>query len=132
MPDDTLASAFQHTGDDYDRYRPGFPIEAAEAIVPMPVRTALDLGAGAGKFTERLIARAERVIAVDPSERMLAVLRAKLPGVEAHAGTAERIPMPDGSVDVVTVAQAFHWFDQETACAEIRRVLVPGGFLGLL
>lgn len=132
MPDDTLASSFQRTGDDYDRYRPGFPPESAEAIVPVPVRTALDLGAGTGKFTERLIARADHVIAVDPSERMLGVLRAKLPGVEAHVGTAEKTPVPDASVDVVTVAQAFHWFDEETACAEIRRVLVPGGTLGLL
>lgn len=132
MPDDTLASAFQHTGDDYDRYRPGFPIEAAEAIVPVPVRTALDLGAGTGKFTEWLVARADRVIAVDPSERMLAVLRAKLPAVTVRRGTAERIPVPDGSVDVVTVAQAFHWFDRDPACAEIRRVLVTGGILGLL
>lgn len=43
MPDDTLASSFQHTGDDYDRYRPGFPPESAEAIVPVPVRTALEV-----------------------------------------------------------------------------------------
>lgn len=132
MADATLAKSFLNAGEDYDRFRPGFPEEAADAIVPTRVATALDLGAGTGKFTERLIGRASRVIAVEPSQQMLAVLRAKLPDVEAHIGTAESIPASDQSVDVVTVAQAFHWFDREPACAEIRRVLVPGGTLGLL
>jgi SAM-dependent methyltransferase len=49
-----------------------------------------------------------------------------------HEGTAESIPLPDGSVDAVTVAQAFHWFDAEAALAEIHRVLRPGGGLGLI
>lgn len=132
MPNERLARAFESTGEDYDRYRPGFPLEAAEVIAPARVPVALDLGAGTGKFAERLQDRADRVLAVDPSERMLAVLRAKLPSVETHVGTAEHIPVPDGSVSLVTVAQAFHWFDRERACREILRVLVPGGTLGLL
>lgn len=132
MADDVLAKSFLEAGEDYDRFRPGFPDAAADAIIDAPVRVVLDLGAGTGKFTERLIDRASQVIAVEPSERMLAVLRAKLPGVEALTGTAEVLPVPDAGVDVVTVAQAFHWFDREPACAEIRRVLVPGGVLGLL
>ncbi|MEJ1087645.1 class I SAM-dependent methyltransferase [Microbacterium sp. Mu-80] len=132
MADQTLASSFLNAGEDYERFRPGFPEAAADAIVPTPVSAALDLGAGTGKFTERLIDRASRVIAVEPSEQMLAVLRTKLPQVEAHIGTAEGIPASDHLVDVVTVAQAFHWFDRDPACAEIHRVLVPGGTLGLL
>lgn len=132
MVDEALARSFLGAGEDYDRFRPGFPEAAADLIVPVPVSTALDLGAGTGKFTERLIGRAERVIAVEPSEQMLAVLRAKLPDVEAHVGTAEHMPVPDAAAEVVTVAQAFHWFDREPACAEIRRVLVTGGTLGLL
>lgn len=129
---EALASTFRGIGADYDRYRPGFPEQAAAIIAPEPVDTALDLGAGTGKFTERLIGRATEVIAVEPSEQMLAVLRGKLPAVRAIAGGAEAIPLPDDSVGVVTVAQAFHWFDRERACAEIARVLVPGGRLGLL
>lgn len=132
MADQSLAKSFLNAGEDYDRYRPGFPDEAADAVLPGSVDVALDLGAGTGKFTSLLVSRAARVIAVEPSEQMLAVLRAKLPGVEAHVGTAERIPSADAAVDVVTVAQAFHWFDREPACAEIRRVLRPGGTLGLL
>ncbi|WP_336645402.1 class I SAM-dependent methyltransferase [Microbacterium sp. USHLN186] len=132
MADQLLARSFLDAGEDYDRYRPGFPATAADAIVPRPVRTALDLGAGTGKFTELLIERAARVIAVEPSERMLAVLRRKLPGAEAVIGSAEAIPVADAAASVVTVAQAFHWFDREAACAQIHRVLEPGGVLGLV
>lgn len=127
-----LAKAFEGVGDEYDRYRPGFPDAAADAILPNRVDAVLDLGAGTGKFTELLITRADRVIAVEPSAAMLDVLRMKLPAVAARIGGAESIPLLDRSVDAVTVAQAFHWFDRDAACAEIRRVLVTGGVLGLL
>jgi SAM-dependent methyltransferase len=60
------------------------------------------------------------------------VLERELPGVEVRDGTAETLPLPDGSVDAVTVAQAFHWFDPGVALAEIRRVLQPGGHLVLV
>lgn len=132
MIDQELAKSFERIGADYDRYRPGFPRAAADLIMPARVNAALDLGAGTGKFTDFLQERAEHVIAVDPSTAMLDVLRVKLPGVEVLLGTAERIPVADGSVAVVTVAQAFHWFERETACAEIARVLEPGGTLGLV
>lgn len=98
----------------------------------MWARHSIDLGAGTGKFTELLLRRAQRVVAVEPSEPMLEILRSKLPEVETHLGSAERIPVESESADVVTVAQAFHWFDEEAACAEIARVLTPGGTLGLV
>jgi SAM-dependent methyltransferase len=63
---------------------------------------------------------------------MLALLRKTLPDVEALAGTAESIPLADDSVDVVTVAQAFHWFRHAQALQEIDRVLHPGGHLVLV
>lgn len=132
MVDEVLAKSFESIGADYDRYRPGFPAEAIDLVAPERVGTVLDLGAGTGKFTELLVGRADRVIAIEPSEPMLAVLRAKLPSVDSLAGTAEQIPVEDSSVDVVTVAQAFHWFDRQRACAEISRILVPGGALGLI
>lgn len=127
-----LAQSFENIGEEYELYRPGFPDAAAEVIIPNRVAAVLDLGAGTGKFTELLTDRAGRVLAVEPSVAMLTVLRAKLPEVEAIVGGAEDIPLPDVAVDAVTVAQAFHWFDREKACAEIARVLVPGGILGLL
>lgn len=127
-----LAKSFENIGDEYDRYRPGFPDAAADDILPRRVAAVLDLGAGTGKFTELLVSRADRVVAVEPSAAMIDVLRTKLPAVEALAGGAENIPLAGASMDAVTVAQAFHWFDQDAACAEIRRVLVPSGTLGLL
>ena len=62
MVDDVLAKSFTLTGADYDRYRPGFPPAAADVVMPHRVRTALDLGAGTGKFTELLGGRAERCL----------------------------------------------------------------------
>ncbi|MCT1394258.1 class I SAM-dependent methyltransferase [Microbacterium sp. p3-SID338] len=132
MVDVTRARSFESIGEEYDRYRPGFPERAADIIVPDRVATALDLGAGTGKFTGLLVARATRVIAIEPSAPMLAVLARTLPTVDALLGTAESIPVPDGSVDAVSVAQAFHWFDRDTAAAQIARTLVPHGTLGLL
>ena len=132
MVDEMLAKSFERSGADYDRFRPGIPSAAAEMLLPAPVEAVLDLGAGTGTFTERLLGRAGRVIAVEPAAAMLDVLRSKLPEVVAVDGTAESIPLPDTSVDAVAVAQAFHWFDRERACAEISRVLLPGGMLGLV
>lgn len=127
-----LARSFLNAGADYERYRPGFPAEALEPFLSSPVPDVLDLGAGTGKLTRLLLAHADHVTAVDPSEAMLAELRRLLPEVAAMVGTAEDIPLPDASQDLVTVAQAFHWFDEERACAEISRVLRAGGVLALL
>jgi SAM-dependent methyltransferase len=91
--------------------------------------TVLDLAAGTGKLTRALAESDATVIAVEP----VAEMRAALPeSVAALDGTAEAIPLEDGSVDLVTVAQAFHWFDGPAALAEIHRVLRPGGRLALL
>ncbi|OAN43338.1 class I SAM-dependent methyltransferase [Microbacterium sp. H83] len=132
MVDGMLASSFEGIGADYDRYRPGFPDAAADILAPRRVATALDLGAGTGKFTALLVDRAAEVVAVEPSAAMLDVLRTKLPRVIAREGSAERIPVADSTIELVSVAQAFHWFDRDAACAEILRVLVEDGSLGLL
>jgi SAM-dependent methyltransferase len=86
------------------------------------------LAAGTGIFTSLLVPSGARVVAVEPVESM----RAKIIDAEVLDGTAESIPLPDGSVDAVTVAQAFHWFRFDEALAEIARVLRPGGSLALL
>lgn len=92
----------------------------------------LDLGAGTGLFTARLVERGLDVVAVEPSDGMRAELSAALPAVEALPGSAEQIPLPAASVDAVTVAQAWHWVDVVPAVAEVARVLRPGGTLGLV
>jgi ubiquinone/menaquinone biosynthesis C-methylase UbiE len=121
----------------YDRVRPDYPDEAVDWLVEKlgvgRESTVLDLAAGTGKLTKALLARARaRVLAVEPAGAMLDRLREVAPGAEAIEGTAETIPLPDASADAVTVAQAFHWFANDTALAEIHRVLRPGGCLALI
>ncbi len=112
----------------YERGRPGWPPELLEAL-PLPDGPKLDLGAGTGKLTRLLD---PPVVAVEPSEAMLDRLRVAAPHADALIGRAEAIPVADGSVDAVLVADAFHWFATDAAVAEIARVLRPGGLLALL
>ena len=84
----------------------------------------VDLAAGTGKLTRLLAASGATVIAVEPVAEMRAAIPAPAQVLE---GTAERIPLDTASADLVTVAQAFHWFDGDAALAEIHRVLRPGG-----
>ena len=92
----------------------------------------LDLGAGTGKLTRVLADRYARVIALEPLEELRAILEERVPQAEPLAGLAEAIPLPDASVDAVFAGQAFHWFANEVALAEIARVLRPGGVLARL
>jgi SAM-dependent methyltransferase len=94
-----------------------------------PAAEVLDLGAGTGKLTRELVPRFARVLAVEPDDAMRAVLEEVVPGAEALAGRGEAIPLPDGSVDAVFSAEAFHWFAGEESIAEIARVLRPRGAL---
>jgi SAM-dependent methyltransferase len=130
------AEAFDRASDEYERGRPSYPSDAVaqlvEALRIRPGRTVLDLAAGTGKLTRLLVDTGTRIVAVEPADGMRRRLEEELPGVEALAGTAEVIPLGDESVDAVTIAQAFHWFDGDAALAEIHRVLVPGGRLGLV
>ncbi len=139
MPDPPLerhAASFGRVAEAYDRGRPPYPPEAlgwlAAELDVTPASTVLDLAAGTGKLTAALVPLAGHVIAVEPVAEMRRVLSAGHPDVEVLAGRAEQIPLPDGSLDAVFVAAAFHWFDADAALAEIHRVLRPGGGLGLL
>jgi SAM-dependent methyltransferase len=131
-----LGSAGFADGERYHRARPDYPEEAvAYLVAELPVErdsVVVDLGAGTGLFTRRLIEHCRQMTAVEPTAGMRAVLRRTLPEVTVLDGCDRDIPLPDGSVDVVTVALAFHWFDIPTALHEIDRVLRPGGGLGLI
>ncbi|ORA59067.1 class I SAM-dependent methyltransferase [Mycobacteroides franklinii] len=116
----------------YERGRPSYPPEAIDWLLPPGAHDVLDLGAGTGKLTTRLVERGLNVVAVDPLAEMLEVLSKSLPDTPALLGTAEEIPLPDNSVDAVLVAQAWHWVDPERAIPEVARVLRPGGRLGLV
>ncbi|MFD6196123.1 class I SAM-dependent methyltransferase [Mycobacteriaceae bacterium NPDC060252] len=116
----------------YERGRPSYPPEAIDWLLPAGAHDVLDLGAGTGKLTTRLVERGLNVVAVDPLAEMLEVLSNSLPETPALLGSAEEIPLPDNSVDAVLVAQAWHWVDPERAIPEVARVLRPGGRLGLV
>jgi SAM-dependent methyltransferase len=130
------ARAFGGAAEVYDRVRPGYTAEAVDWVAGVldlrRGRTVVDLAAGTGKLTAPLLGTGARVIAVEPSDGMLARLRANAPGAEPMTGTAEQIPLSDASTDAVVVAQAFHWFRHDVALAEIHRVLRPGGALALV
>jgi ubiquinone/menaquinone biosynthesis C-methylase UbiE len=134
--DDVAARGFEAAAASYEIARPGYPDEAVmvlrEEVGVGPGTKVLDVAAGTGKLTRRLVELGASVTAVEPVAGMRAQLAIVLPSVEVTDGAAEAIPAADGSVDVVAVAQAFHWFDAPVALSEIARVLRPGGRLALL
>ena len=126
------ARSFGSVAEAYDRGRPAYPAEAVGWLTGGEAKVVLELGAGTGKLTRELVDQGHAVFATEPDEAMLAILRERVPEVSAKVATAEEIPANDRSVDVVVVAQAFHWFDHEVALPEIARVLKPGGHLALV
>ena len=130
---DTLRLSFDTVAEVYERSRPQYAPASVDWIAArLPLVDVLDLGAGTGKFTRQLSAVAAHVIAVEPGDEMRRILERIAPHLDVRAGSAEAIPLADGSVDAVTVAQAFHWFDMDAALAEMHRVLRPGGGIALL
>ena len=127
------AEGFDPGASVYEQSRPSYPAEAVTWMIDSlgirPSSRVLDLAAGTGKFTRLLHGR---VVAIEPIEGMRRQFVSAVPGVPVIAGVAEAIPLADESVDAVTVAQAFHWFDTDKSLAEIRRVLRPRGRLGLV
>ncbi len=119
----------------YAAFRPGFPPEAARWILAAgtrPVVDVADVGAGTGAFTRVLAGLGLRVEAYEPDPGMLDELARGLQDVPRHLARAEHLPLGDESVDAVTAAQAWHWFDKPAAAVEFRRVVRPGGVIGLL
>lgn len=125
-------SSFGGAAAAYERGRPTYPQAALDWLLPPGARRVLDLGAGTGKLTRLLTDRGLGVVAVEPSAGMRAEFGRVLPGVPVLHGSGEALPLPDGSVDAVLVAQAWHWVDVEPASREVARVLAPGGRLGLV
>jgi SAM-dependent methyltransferase len=119
----------------YAAFRPGFPPEAARwilAAATRPVVDVADVGAGTGAFTRVLVGLGLSVTAYEPDAGMLDQLAHGLPDVPRHLASAEHLPLEDASLDALTAAQAWHWFDKPAAAAEFRRVVRPGGVIGLL
>lgn len=127
---------FSRRADVYERGRPGYP----DAVLDLLRRhgglsaasRVVDLAAGTGKLTRQLAQVSARCVAVEPSAAMRSMFTEQVPGVPVVAGVAESIPLLTATCDVLTAAQAFHWFDTGRSLAEIVRVLRPGGTVALL
>jgi SAM-dependent methyltransferase len=129
--------SFGAIAEDYDRLRAGPPEAAVDWLLPAGCQVAVDLGAGTGLLTRALARKVPQVVAVEPDERMAAVLRARssaehFAGIRVAPGRGEAIPRPDASADGVFASSAWHWLDPERAPREIARVLRDGGRLGVI
>lgn len=128
----SFADYFSSSASGYAIYRPSYPsalLEWLAAAAPARDRS-WDCGCGSGQASVGLAARFESVVATDPSVEQLRRALSH-PGVQYLAATAESPPLRNGSVSLVTAAQALHWFDLGRFYAAVRRVLVPGGVLAV-
>lgn len=132
----TAAEGYGHGAQTYARGRPDFPRAALDWLIDdlrLGVgKVAVELGAGTGKFTKLLAQTGAEILAVEPVAAMLAQLHYELPQVRTLRASAHSLPLADDSADAVICAQSFHWFATHDVMAEIRRVLKPGGCLGLI
>jgi SAM-dependent methyltransferase len=123
---------FGEAADAYERGRPSYPARIVAWLIETTSGRIIDLGAGTGKLTRDLMGLGRSVIAVEPDPVMRRALATRLPRVPVLAGTAERIPLPDGCAGLVVAAQAWHWVDPARAIPEVARVLTSDGALAMV
>ena len=139
MPVKDATERFSSRVENYVRYRPGYPREVVDLLKKecgLTLESVIaDIAFGTGIFTRMLVEHGNRVFGVEPNADMR---RAGEQFLTSHSrftsvtGTAEATTLSDHSVDIVTAAQAAHWFDREKARREFIRILKPGGWLVLL
>ena len=127
-----LSRSFGAVAGEYDRLRSGPSDEALDWLLPPAASDVLEIGAGTGILTRLLAERVEHVTAVEPDDRMRAVLAASGVDADIRAGHAEELPVETASCDVVIAASAWHWVDEARAVPEAARVLRPAGRLALV
>jgi ubiquinone/menaquinone biosynthesis C-methylase UbiE len=120
----------------YDRYRPDYPAAAIDYLMSHcdlgPGDFVVDVGCGTGISTRLVAGRGLRVIGIEPNADMRRIAEAVGSGAEYRGGRAEATGLPDASTKSILAAQAFHWFANDSALREFRRVLLPGGWVVLM
>ena len=139
MPAKDSTQRFSSRVDNYVRYRPGYPPEVLELLRTecglSPSSIVADIASGTGILTRMLLENGNRVFGVEPNPEMRRAgeqFLTRYPGFTSVAGSAEATMLDDHSVDIITAAQAAHWFERERARREFVRILVPGGWTVLL
>jgi SAM-dependent methyltransferase len=139
MPASNATQRFSDRVDNYVRYRPGYPAEILNLLRERcgftPQARIADIGFGTGIFTRMLLENGNAVFGIEPNLEMREAgekLLAEFPKFRSIGAKAEQTTLEDHSVELVTAAQAAHWFDREPARREFARILKPGGWVVLL
>ncbi len=128
---------FSDRAENYAKYRPGYPgdmLVYLGTLLP-PGAIVADIGSGTGILTRQLLDHGYVVHAVEPNEPMRSEgdrVLTRYPGFHSVNGTAEATGLEEQSIELITCAQAFHWFDPEKTSVEFRRILKPGGVTALI
>lgn len=130
---------FSSRVENYQRFRPDYPVEVldllrSECALAKEFEVA-DIAYGTGIFTRLLLENGNRVVGVEPNAEMRRAgeqFLAEYPLFTSVAATAEATTLPDHSVDMITAAQAAHWFDPQATRREFLRIIKPGGWIALL
>ncbi|MBO5821659.1 MAG: methyltransferase domain-containing protein [Lentisphaeria bacterium] len=124
---------FSGKADDYSKFRPSYPDAAIKFLAERSrAENVLDVGAGTGIFTAKLRGTFKNVTALEPNAGMRKEFLKFLPEIVCLEGTGEDTGLPDNSVELITVAQAFHWLDAEKFKAEAMRILRPAGQVAIV
>jgi ubiquinone/menaquinone biosynthesis C-methylase UbiE len=128
------ADRFSSKTEDYAKYRPDFPVEIVEFLYSKGVikeaSIVADIGSGTGRFTRLLLESGNLVYGVERNNEMRSKaeeLLSQFRNFISIAGSAEETGLRDSSIDLITVAQAFHWFDKEKCLSEFRRISKDNG-----
>ncbi len=130
---------FSNRVENYVKYRPGYPAEMMDFFrneLGLTSDSAIaDIGSGTGLSAKPFLENGNVVYGVEPNEAMRAAAEEFLQSFEnfrSTSGTSETTKLPDGSVDLVIAAQAFHWFEPDATRREFKRILKPGGYVALI
>ncbi len=132
-------TVYSSKAEKYAKYRWSYASPAMDAILKITQASSqsvmADLGAGTGILTRHFVDKVQRVYAIEPNRELRQILTREMqafPAVIVLDACAEGTTLPDDSVDIITVAQAIHWFDPEPARREMLRILRRGGWLALV